>query len=368
VATGALLFERESTLMALPFDPRKLRPVDSAVPIVQDVPQAGTAGFGAFTASENGILLYRNGGDVGNQTFIWLDSSGKATEALKDSQPFQSFSVSPDGKRLAVSILLSGARVSATGSEDIWLHDFERQTLAKFTFGPGRQRHGLWSPDSSYIVYSRLARGETFLRKPTQNGGAEEVLWETGLTNAIPQDISHDGKLMVYSATGSSTKDDLWFLPLEGNHAPMKYLDGPSEERHAQFSRDDKWIAYSSDESSGQYQVFLQSIPPGNKRQISSQGGSRPRWRKDGKELYYISADLKMMAVPINIGPGTLEIGTPQQLFPLPAAIALSNPREIGYEPSPDGKRFLVLVPSEQRADTPPSATVRINWMSLLNK
>ena len=147
----------------------------------------------------------------------------------------------------------------------------------------------------------------------------------------------------------------------------MKYLDGPADERQAQFSLDDKWIAYASDESLDQYQVFLQSIPPGKKWQVSKQGGSRPRWRKDGKELYYVSADLKMMSVPIKIGLGTVDVGTPRQLFSLPD-LAMPNPREIGYEPSPDGQRFLVLVPSEQRADTAQSAIVRINWMSILNK
>jgi len=193
------------------------------------------------------------------------------------------------------------------------------------------------------------------------------VLVEGAGTNAVPLDISHDKKLLVYSATGSSTKDDLWFLPLEGNHTPMKYLDGPADERQAQFSPDDKWIAYASDESSDQYQVFLQSIPPGKKWQVSKQGGSRPRWRKDGKELYYVSADQKMMAVPIKIGLGTVDIGTPRQLFSFPT-LAIPNPREIGYEPSPDGQRFLVLIPSEQQADSAQSAIVSINWMSIFNR
>jgi Tol biopolymer transport system component len=193
------------------------------------------------------------------------------------------------------------------------------------------------------------------------------LLESVGSSNSTPLDISHNGKLLVYSITGSRTKDDLWLLPLEGNHTPVKYLDGPSDERHAQFSPDDRWIAYSSAEQSGQFQVYLQSVPPGNKRQISTQGGSRPRWRKDGKQLYYISTDLKLMAVPMNLGPGTVDVGTPEQLFALPALPSF-NPRDLGYQPSPDGKKFLTLVPSDRQSNAPPSVTVRMNWMSVLTQ
>jgi len=363
---GALLFERASTLMALPFDPRKLRAIGSAIPIAQEVPQAGTAGFAAFTASENGILLYRSGNEVRNLTLMWLDSFGKATNAVKESQPFESLSLSPDGKRVAVSVVLSNGSTIAPGDVDVWLQDLESQVATKFTFGPRRQRHAIWSPDGSYVLYVQQPRPDTFVRKPVRNGSAEEVLLELVGSNSTPLDISHDGKLLVYSITGAGSKDDLWILPLEGNHTPIKYLDGPSDERHAQFSPDGKWIAYSSDEQSGRFQVYLQSVPPGNKQQISTQGGSRPRWRKDGKELYYISADLKLMAVPMNLGPGTVNVGTPRQLFALPALPSF-NPRDFGYQPSPDGK-FLTLVPAERQSNTPPSVTVRINWMSVLSQ
>ena len=146
----------------------------------------------------------------------------------------------------------------------------------------------------------------------------------------------------------------------------MKYLDSPSDERQAQFSPDGKWIAYSSDES-GQFQVYLQTVPvSGAKRQVSIQGGSRPRWRKDGKELYYVSADLKLMSVPIKIGSGIVDVGTPRQLLSLPTPFDIGG-REIGYQPSIDGKKFLTSI-HDTRAGVAPIVVVWTNWMSVLNK
>ena len=141
-----------------------------------------------------------------------------------------------------------------------------------------------------------------------------------------------------------STKDDLWLLPLEGRHTPIKYLDGPSEERHAQFSPDSRRIAYSSDES-GQFQIYVQTVPvTGDKRQISTQGGSRPRWRKDGKELYYVSADDKLMAVPVTLGPETLELGVAERLFDLRLASGSGLDRAFLYAAAANGQKFLASV------------------------
>jgi serine/threonine protein kinase len=366
--TGALLFVRESTVMALPFDARKLRATGSALPIAQDVPQAGNANFAAFTASENGTFIYRSGSDIQNRTLVWLDSSGKAVEAATESQFFECLALSPDETQVAISILTSRGTFSANASEDVWLHNFGGGVTTRFTFGPGRRHCGVWSPDGSYIVFVQSQRlGEGFFRKQLNSSGiSEEVLLNNPGENAWPMDISPDGKLLVYSATGSNSRDDLWLLPLQGEHKPMKYLDSPSDERQAQFSPDGKWIAYSSDES-GQFQVYLQTVPvSGAKRQVSIQGGSRPRWRKDGKELYYVSADLKLMSVPIKIGSGIVDVGTPRQLLSLPTPFDIGG-REIGYQPSIDGKKFLTSI-HDTRAGVAPIVVVWTNWMSVLNK
>jgi Tol biopolymer transport system component len=186
----------------------------------------------------------------------------------------------------------------------------------------------------------------------------EEKIVRPG-SNATPLDISPDGKLLVYSVTGTNTRDDLWLLRLKGELTPTKYLDGPSEERHAQFSPDGRRIAYSSDES-GQYQVYVQTVPAtGAKRQISTQGGSRPRWRKDGKELYYLSADGKLMAVPVKLEAGTLELGAAERVFDL--SLAPGGNRAFLYAPAANGQKFLASILTE---GSMPPVTIWMNWMA----
>ncbi len=306
--TGAVLFLRETTAMALPFDAGTLRAAGAAVPVAQDVGEAGTVGFAAFSASENGVLLYRSGDFRLKSTLVWLDRSGTQIEAKSEAQQFESLALSPDGKQAAVSIRTSPDTV------DVWLQDLERGVPTKFTFGPEtREGGGLVSRWQLSRFWERAIQA-SFFRKPANGAAAEEFLLQVG-GNATPLDISPDGKLLVYSDTGGNTKDDLWLLPLQGEHKPAKYLDTPFEERQAQFSPDGKWMAYSSDES-GQVQVYVQPVPAtGAKRQISTQGGSGPRWRRDGKELYYLSADAQLTAVPVKFGAGTFDVGAPLRLF-----------------------------------------------------
>jgi eukaryotic-like serine/threonine-protein kinase len=340
---------RETTAMALPFDVGTLRAAGAAVPVAQDVGRAGTVGFAAFSASENGVLLYRTGDFRLKSTLVWLDRSGTQIEAKSEAQQFESLALSPDGKQAAVSIGTSPQSV------DVWLQDLERGVPTKFTFGPEPREGAVWSPDGSYLVFGDGQFKQSFLRKPANGAAAEEFLLQVG-ANATPLDISPDGKLLVYSDTGGNTKDDLWLLPLQGEHKPVKYLDTPFEERQAQFSPDGKWMAYSSDES-GQVQVYVQPVPAtGAKRQISTQGGSGPRWRRDGKELYYISADAQLTAVPVKFGAGTVDVGAPLRLFERSLVTARTSAadfdpepfdRRILYQPSADGQRFLALVPAD---------------------
>jgi Tol biopolymer transport system component len=346
--------------MALPFDAGTPRSMGAAKPVAQDVGRAGPIGFDAFSASENGVLLYRAGNVAQNRVLVWLDRSGKPIETKSEAQPIDSVALSPDGKQAAISILTSQA------SGDVWLQDLVRGTQTKFTFGPGFRRWPVWYPDGSYLLFHFLQqRASEFFRKPANSGAGDELLLEAAGDNSIPLDISRDGKFLVYSATGGNTKDDLWLMPLGGEHKPLKYLDGPSEERHAQFSPDGKWMAYSSDESV-QFEVYLQSVPTtGAKHQVSNGGGTHPRWRRDGKELYYISADSKLMAVPVSLGAGTVDVGTPQKLFE--QSFPWNNSRSFGYAPSADGQKFLMLLAPEGAAATPP-VTIWINWMAGLNK
>ncbi len=360
---GSILFRRENTLMAQPFDVDKLRTAGEMVPLAEEVGITVNESFGAYSASENGVLLYRTGAAQVQRTLVWLERSGKRTPVKDEPQPFTYPALSPDGKRAAVSV------GSLTEASDIWLQDLERGVPTRFTFGPRVSMDPVWSPDGSSIVFVNRPAPIVFdfYRKPANNAGKEELLLHAGI-NASAYDISPDGKTLVYSETGAKTKDDLWLLPLTenaGDRKPVKYLDSPYNERLAQFSPDGKWMAYVSDES-GRNQVYVQPIPAtGAKRQISTMGGSAPRWCRDCKELFYISADRNMMTVPVKLGGPAFDFGAPQPLFdkaPGPAA------RDFRYQPSADGKRFLALVVPEGEASAPSPVTVWLNWQAGLKK
>ena len=174
-----------------------------------------------------------------------------------------------------------------------------------------------------------------------------------GGVSATPLDWSPDGKWILYQQTGQNAGIDLWLLPLDGDRKPVLYLQTPFNERAGAFSPDGRWIAYQSNES-GQDQIYVQTIPAsGAKYQISSAGGTEPRWRRDGKELFYVSPDQKLMAVPMALG-ARVEPGTPQALF---AAVGLT-----GYEVARDGQRFLVNVPAGAEGAAAPPITVVLNW------
>ena len=169
------------------------------------------------------------------------------------------------------------------------------------------------------------------------------------------------GQASAQTSREGTANEALWLLPLTGEHKPVKYLDSRFNEKHGQFSPDGKWMAYTSDES-GQTQVYVQPIPAtGAKRQVSANGGSRPRWRRDGNELFYISTESKLMAVPAKLGPSGYDFGAPQQLFdnalPLTAGIS-----DFGYQPTADGQKFLAVLPEEGAASAGQSVTVLMNW------
>jgi Tol biopolymer transport system component len=214
----------------------------------------------------------------------------------------------------------------------------------------------VWSPDGSRIVFQ--VNNDSIYRKPANGADGEELLL-SGILNGRPQDLSRDGKFLVYLQTGGNTGADLWLLPLEGDRKPFPYLQTPYDEAEAQFSPDGRWMAYASNES-GQAQVYVQTIPAGgSKFQVSNTGGFQPRWRRDGKELFYISGDRKLMAVPVKIG-NTFEAGAAQTLFDIPPIFSPLIGRW-AYQPSADGQRFLTLFNS---SDTSPPLTVVLNWQT----
>ena len=349
--TGLLLFRREGTLMAQPFDPSAARTTGDAFPVVEQVGITGNTDHTAFSVSGDGTLVYDSGAGTrfGTGNLQWMDRNGKSA-TLAQPAGIANHALSPDGKQIALTIRTKGA------DGDLWMLDVARGVSSRFTFRPGQSSNPVWSPDGSHVIFQ--ANNDSIYEKPTNGTQEEDLLLSHGI-NVRPEDWSRDGKFLVYENTGGTTGNDIWLLPLQGDRKPVLYLQTAFNEGDAQISPDGRWMAYSSNES-GMPQIYVQSVPAsGSKFQISNAGGVQPRWRRDGKELFYISAANKLVSVPVKIGE-TVELGTPASLFDLqpiyPPLFGLW-----AYEPTADGQRFLVLAPSSN--STPP-ITVVLNWQA----
>jgi Tol biopolymer transport system component len=356
---GYLLFLRDRTLMAQGFDADKLALTGEPFSVVEQVDRiGGGARFALFSVSQTGVLAYRTGLSDSSQ-LIWFDREGKPIGTVGPAGSYNYPWLSPDEKRVAFG------RQEALGvGPDIWMMEIARGNLTRFTFDPAGDVAPIWSPDGSRIVFGSDREGVVNLYQKAANGaGNDEALLKSDYPK-IPNDWSADGRYILYQTGGQST--DIWVLPLFGDQKPFPFLLTEFNEGWARFSPDGKWIAYSSNES-GPWQVYVRSFPgSGGQWMISTDGGAQPQWRRDGKELFYISADRKLMAVDVKGNGSTFEAAVPKALFDLRLQTpALPGPRNF-YIAAADGKRFLVASVSEERITTP--TTVVLNWTADLKK
>jgi Tol biopolymer transport system component len=356
--TAYLLFMREGTLSAQKFDTERLELMDEPVPIAEQVGNInGVLGF--FTVSASGILAFRSGLGTTGVQLTWFDRLGKALGTIGEIGVMQRPAISPDGRTVAVE-----RRDLQSGLFDIWLHDLTRGTTSRLTFNTSNTGFPIWSPDGSHVAYYTSPRGQSSVNQKAASGvGQDEVLDQT-LPARRPMYWSKDGRYLIEGVSDPKTKFDVWVLPLFGDRKPFPYLHTEFNEANPKLSPNGQWLAYASDET-GRYEVYVQTFPnPGGKWQISTNGGDLPVWSHDGKEMFFVSADRKMMAAAVNSSAGggsKFEVGVPKALFDTRLDPGMNPAFDVGK----DG-RFLIPTRAGQSAAAP--ITVVVNWTAALNK
>jgi eukaryotic-like serine/threonine-protein kinase len=357
-APGYLLFVRDNTLMAQRFNLRSLALEGEAKPLADHVAVNTDTWLSVLTASANGELIYQHGAAGGGSQLVWYDATGKQGEpVLPDTADYYEPTLSPDGGKLAFVL-------EDKGIGDIWVVDLARHTRTRITFGPQYSDYPVWWPDGKSIVfaYGTSSAGESLYRQNADGTGNKEKLLDTPGISDLPFCVSSDGRYIAYMRrdSKSSTSYDIWALPMvpdnSGERKPFPVVATNFADVSPAFSPDGKWLAYGNDET-GRQEVYIQPFPSGAGRwQVSTAGGSRPNWRKDGKELLFFSIDQQMMAVDVSQKSESLQLGTPHALFKATAVSNANGP----YTVSADGRKFVMNAVLPQSITEP--LTLITNW------
>ena len=356
-ASGHILFVRQGALMAQPFDARRLELTGDAVPVAEQVENVEARVQGGFSASDNGMLDYLEAGNT-NRQLIWFDRSGKQIGTVPGADAYSDPHVSPDGTELVFSLEAPG--------NDLWLYDIARGLKNKFTFG-GSSTPSLapvWSPHGRRIAYMSIRDGKFGIYEKAADGsGREKVLLEPSADQVYPVDWSPDGKLIAY-VEWQVGGTDLWLLPLEGGEKPYPFRQmGQSFQTVSHFSPDGKWIAYSSSES-GRFEIYVTPFPgPGGRWLVSTNGGAFPQWRRDGKELFYVSPDNTIMSAEVKISGSGFVVGAVRPLFRTRPYFGYFTGNL--FDVTPDGQRF--IVPYDE-GEPNRVITLVANWPAVVKK
>ena len=351
VEPGYLLYLRDrTTLVAQPFSAKTFAVTGEPRALTDDVLFYSQVYRAVFDASRD-TLVTQTGKAASLSELSWFDRNGKAQGKLSAPAWYYNVRFSPDGRKLAVD------QTDPDGKNtDIYVHDLERDAVTRLTFDPSLDQSAVWSPDGRKIVFSSNRQDPFSIYTKNADGtGSEDLISNQGTLMLNPWDWSHDGKYILFRK-GS----ELGYLSLADGQA--RTLTPPNFAlRGAQFSPDGRWFAYASSEG-GNMQVYVSTFPDANgKWQISTGGGLEPRWRRDGKELFYISSDGKMMSVPI-VGTTSFEAGTPVALFTTHCRQPVSSQDVFCYDVTPDGQRFLIVTNADQGPASPLAVT--LNWTS----
>lgn len=371
-----LFFVRDGALMVQRFDVNALELQGSPVQVAEGVQASISNGRVGVTVSETGVLVYRPGAGTTetDSELVWFHRIGKQLGSVGTPSSYRGVELSPDDLRVAVH------RESREGSGELWVLDLQRGSAARFTFNSTEHSMSpIWSQDGQRIFFSRQAGAAWSVYEKDSSGvGSEQLLYETKNSMSLtPLSVTPDGTGLVLRINNEGTLGDLSVLTLSGEHKVTPYLQIPFNQGLGQLSPDGRWIAFTSNES-GRNEVYVQSFPsPGTKYAVSTAGGVQPRWRHDGRELFYLAAVpgisgggiTTMMSVKVDAAGAGLKFGIPEALFNSYAAPAGHAAPIFQYSVSSDGNRFLVArqlaAANSNPAETP--LTIVLNWTSMFD-
>jgi eukaryotic-like serine/threonine-protein kinase len=350
-ASGHIVFARAGAILAAPLELSRLEVTGPAVTLIEGI-RIEEWGAAQFALSPEGTLVYVSGAPAWIGKLTWVDHQGIGKPLAAPAQVYGPVRLSPDGQRLAVSV--------AGATNDVWIYELARETFTRLTT-EGSNDQPLWTQDGKRIIYRSSAPNQSqLISKLADGSGAEQVLTRSKYRCA-PDSWSPDGKLLAFYEFGPDSGFDLWMLPLEGDRKPYPWLKTKFNEWGARFSRDGKWIAYTSDES-GEYEIYVRAYPgPGGKTKISTSGGEEVVWSPDGQKLFYREGR-KWMSADVQTQP-EFRVEATKVMFEGPYL----NVPGVSYDVAPDGQRFIMIEENQKQAPTT-QLNVVLNWSEELKQ
>ena len=348
-APGYLLFYRDKALFQQRFDLSKFELTGEASPIFTDIQYEPRIAHAAFSAIDGRVLVAQSGAGISMSRLEWFDRSGREVGAVGEPDVYSNVELGPNGKSVAIDKTDTGNQNS-----DVWIYDLQGESAKRMTFDPAIDAMPVWNPEGTRVVFAS-SRKKTFdlYLKATDGGQEEKAIEATPGEDKYPSAWSRDGKYILYTRG-----TNLWFLTFPDLKSQL-FLKAPSAMKSGQFSPDGKWVAYASNES-GKWEIYVTSFPDAHgKWQISNGGGDQPRWRGDGKELFYLAPDGKIMAVAVQEG-ANFNCGAPAALFQANQKQPVATSEQAAYAVTRDGQRFLINTYVKNGKIQPMS--VVLNW------